>query len=136
MTADIVLGDTSQNISLSLGERAHDWQSWYHSTGSFRMDGLQGEFTTVLDTQSVLRFADALDLVHRDLAGQAVLGDMESEPNFLIEVTAGRLGQFSVQGRFWGQPGYQAEISFQIDQSHLPHAARDCRNWVAKLLPK
>ena len=85
-----------------------------------------------LRNDELAMFAEKLELVQRDLTGEAELACME--PNLNVKVRCGSLGR--VEAKVSITPDHLAqshEFTFEIDQSYLAEVLRGCRRILAQM---
>ena len=110
----VVIGSERANITLT--RTTHNTELGYWSAaGSFCVGHLQGSFSTLV--MSPERFVDELEVMNRELAGDAALHGMDDDVSVSLKTRS--LGTIGVEARVNDNQSFDAKINFEIDQTYL-----------------
>ncbi len=104
-----------------------DSEGWLQAMVCFEQDNFRANFKTSLMLNELYFFRDQLELLQKNLKGEAVFENIERNIN--LKLATDGLGHIEIDGTLWHPNNWDLKTSFVIksDQTFLPDLILECK---------
>lgn len=130
------IGESPNIIEITIPHHEADVEDTYHEVES-KVTMQSGKYHVhhagiCISFKNVYQLYQELNEVYQELKGKVIFSNLED--SFYIEMTLHSLGQLDVEGYLQEVPSAKnkLEFEFQLDQSYLPKAIGELKEFIAK----